>query len=67
MVYGARGEICPVLIGQGCMRDRRVELRAKHAVSIFRMIRLTIAEEMIASVPVRRYGSIAGVAASLHE
>ncbi|NHO32868.1 hypothetical protein [Acetobacter fallax] len=49
------------------MRDRRVELRAKHAVSIFRMIRLTIAEEMIASVPVRRYGSIAGVAASLHE
>ncbi len=60
--------ISPGLIGPGYMWDRQVELQAKAGSQYFSDDPEKVAEEMIAGVPMRRYGSleeIAGVVAFL--
>jgi len=54
--------ISPAFIGPGAMWDRQVELQAATPSQYFSDDAATVAEQMISSVPLRRYGSLDEVA-----
>lgn len=55
--------ISPAFIGPGAMWDRQVELQANTPSQYFSDDPATVADQMIGSVPLRRYGSLDEVAA----
>ena len=54
--------ISPAFIGPGAMWDRQVELQADTPSQYYASDPATVAEQMISSVPMRRYGSLDEVA-----
>lgn len=57
--------ISPAFIGPGAMWDRQVELQATTPSQYFSDDQAEVAEQMIGSVPLRRYGSLDEVAAAV--
>lgn len=57
--------ISPAFIGPGAMWDRQVELQANTPSQYFSNDPEDVAKQMIASVPLRRYGSLDEVAAAV--
>ena len=57
--------ISPAFIGPGAMWDRQVELQANTPSQYFSDDPEIVAEQMIGSVPLRRYGSLDEVAATV--
>lgn len=57
--------ISPAFIGPGAMWDRQVELQARTPSQYFTDDPTEVAEQMIGSVPMRRYGSLGEVAAAV--
>jgi len=57
--------VSPAFIGPGAMWDRQVELQAETPSRYFSDDPVDVAEQMIGSVPMRRYGSLDEVAASV--
>ncbi|MEM9133257.1 MAG: SDR family oxidoreductase [Actinomycetota bacterium] len=57
--------VSPAFIGPGAMWDRQVELQASTPSQYFADDPATVAEQMIESVPMRRYGSLEEVAGAV--
>jgi NAD(P)-dependent dehydrogenase (short-subunit alcohol dehydrogenase family) len=58
--------VSPAFIGPGTMWDRQVELQAATPSPYYSDDAGTVAREMIAQVPLRRYGSVDEVASVVH-
>lgn len=58
--------ISPAFIGPGAMWDRQVELQANTPSQYFADDPAVVAQQMIAAVPLRRYGSLDEVASVVH-
>lgn len=58
--------ISPAFIGPGAMWDRQVELQANAPSQYFADDPEVVAQQMISSVPLRRYGSLDEVASVVH-
>lgn len=54
--------VSPAFVGPGAMWDRQVELQASTASQYYADDVATVAEQMIGSVPLRRYGSVHEIA-----
>ena len=64
--HGIRvNSVSPAFIGPGEMWDRQVELQARTSSQFYSDSPDEVANEMIASVPLRRYGSLDEVAAAV--